>query len=140
MYYQELIDDHDKIDELSKQLEDIVEQQDGSSNDVDALIDRLSIVVADHLDKEDSFIYPQLASSSDPADAASLIDEFEEIKRDWSTYLAAWREGAPNDNWEEFRASTLGMLTRLRSRVMKETGLLYGMALREGLITMKSAA
>jgi len=140
MNYQELIDDHDKIDFLAKQLEMMVSHQDGTLSDVDDLIGRLATIVADHLCKEDSFIYPQLAASSDPADSASLIDEFEEIKRDWQMYLAEWKAGAPSKNWEKFRSSTLGMLARLRSRVMKETGLLYGMALREGLITMKSAA
>ncbi|WP_242154119.1 hemerythrin domain-containing protein [Sphingomonas sp. BAUL-RG-20F-R05-02] len=140
MNYQDLIDDHDQIDAFSEQLEMMVRHQDGTSSDVNALIGRLAAIVTDHLCKEDSFIYPQLAASSDPADSASLIDEFEEIKRDWQMYLAAWQAGEPSNNWEKFRSSTLGMLARLRSRVMKETGLLYGMALREGLITMKPAA
>jgi hemerythrin-like domain-containing protein len=135
--YHELIDDHDHIERLAAQLEHSVKNDPVDHASVDSVLGELATVVDDHLKKEDSFIYPQLAASADPADATSLIVEFEEIKRDWEIYLSSWKEGQAANDWNGFAASSIGMLERLRKRVMKETGLLYSMALREGLIDMK---
>lgn len=137
MNYQELIEDHDHIDQLASQIEAIVRSNPADRTVVDKIMNDLAGIVDDHLSKEDSLIYPQLAASSDPADAASLIVEFEEIKRDWQTYLAAWKDGQASHDWPNFKSSTVSMLERLRTRVMKETGLLYSMAVREGLIAME---
>jgi hypothetical protein len=139
MDYLELIDDHDRIDQLAAQIECIARGDPIDQAALRGIINRLAIVVQQHLEKEDSFIYPKLVGSSDPADAESLIIEFREIKRDWIQYLHAWGDGASIGEWKTFQKSTLGMLDRLRKRVMKETGLLYGMALRQELITMHPA-
>jgi hypothetical protein len=136
MDYLELIDDHDRIDQLAAQVECIARGGPIHQAVLRDIIHQLAIVVQEHLEKEDSFIYPELAKSSDPADAESLIIEFREIKRDWIAYLRAWGDGASAGEWKTFQKSTLGMLDRLRKRVMKETGLLYGMALRLELIAM----
>ena len=139
MDYQELIDDHDQIDELARQLETVAKGDRSDEPLVDQLLSKLESVVALHLHKEDSFIYPRIAASVDPANAQDLITEFEQIKHDWQAYLGAWKDGQAREDWEAFRTSTIGMLARLRVRVMKETGLLYGMAMREGLIDMRPA-
>ena len=138
MNYQDLISDHDRIDALTAKLEIAVQAENPEQTSAVMLLGDLERLVAAHLDKEDSFIYPDLVRSRDPADAASLVVEFESLKQDWGSYLAVWREGVTADEWLNFQASTLGMLQRLRERVMKETGLLYSLALREGMITMKA--
>ena len=112
--FQDLIQDHDLIDHLAAELEDAVSLDMSPQPSVDLLLDRLARVVASHLAKEDSFIYPGLVGSKDPADATSLIVEFDVIKRDWETYLLAWRDGAAACDWPAFRVATLGMLSRLR--------------------------
>ena len=136
--YRDLIDDHDRIDALAEKLELAVADEEPRA-DVDDLLARLSSLVDDHLSKEDSFIYPDIVRCDDPAVASGLVMEFEVLKRDWGEYLAKWQAGLAANDWRGFRHSTLGMLHRLRERVMKETALLYSMALREGLITMQSA-
>ena len=140
MDYRDLVSDHDRIDALADELEGAVRSCATPAPQVDALLDRLADVVKEHLQKEDSFIYPDLLQSSDPVGATGLAVEFETLKRDWETYLATWRHGLAQQDWPAFREQTFGMLKRLRERVMKETGLLYSMALSEGLITMRPAS
>lgn len=134
--YQDLIRDHDEIDQLAEAVEKLATGDRSGSVAIDALLSQLARIVEAHLAKEDSFIYPAIIASKDPADAASLVVEFEVIKRDWKSYLEMWRDGAAASDWPAFRIATIGMLSRLRERVMKETGLLYSIALREGTITL----
>lgn len=138
MNYQELIEDHARIDELARELELAVQSATLRNGEVDRLLPRLARVVEQHLQKEDSFIYPELIGADDPAGATGIVLEFDAIKRDWEIYLGLWRGGVSGQDWPAFCESTVGMLGRLRERVMTETGLLYAMALREGLITMRA--
>jgi len=135
--YQELIDDHDRIDWLTRQLEQLTDGPDERFTEADRLLAQLSAAIVAHLAKEDSFIYPDLARSTDPADANGLIAEFEILKTDWTHFLAVWACDERPANWPAFRCDAGGMLERLRERVIKETSLLYAMALREGLIQLR---
>jgi hypothetical protein len=135
--YQELIDDHDRIDRLTRQLEQLTGSPDDRFAEADRLLAQLSAAIVTHLAKEDSFIYPDLARSTDPADANGLIIEFEILKKDWTDFLAIWARPDRPADWSAFRHDAGGMLERLRERVIKETSLLYAMALREGLIQLR---
>jgi hypothetical protein len=135
--YQELIDDHDRIDQLTRQLEQLTGSPDDRFAEADRLLAQLSAAIVAHLEKEDSFIYPDLARSTDPADASGLIIEFEILKKDWTDFLAVWARPDRPADWSAFRHDASGMLERLRERVIKETSLLYAMALREGLIQLR---
>lgn len=137
--YHELIDDHSRIDALAQKLEHAVHNDGTASSGINAILAELSDVVAMHLRKEAGFVYPDLAVCQDGAGASGLVAEFEILKEDWQTYLAAWQGGMAWRDWAGFRGDTFGMLHRLRQRVAKETSLLYGMALREGLITLQPA-
>jgi hypothetical protein len=135
--YQELIDDHDRIDRLTRQLDQLTQGPDERFAEADRLLAQLSAAILAHLAKEDSFIYPDLARSTDPADAGGLIVEFEMLKADWADFLAVWARPDRPADWPAFRHDAGGMLDRLRERVIKETSLLYAMALREGLIQLR---
>jgi len=135
--YQELIDDHDRIDQLTHQLDRLIDSEHDRFAEADRLLAQLSATIVAHLAKEESFIYPDLARSTDPADAIGLIIEFEILKKDWTDFLGIWARPDRPADWASFRRDTGGMLERLRLRVMKETSLLYAMALREGLIRLR---
>ena len=138
--YQDLINDHDQIDSLAAKLERAVDAEGPGDVPVGALLGQLEQLVAAHLTKEDSFIYPALVGSTDPVGASGLIVDFEILKQDWQTYLATWQDEMAIRRWPAFQEDTRDMLHRLRERVMQESGLLYSLALREGLITMTPAA
>lgn len=138
MFYQQLIAEHFEIDRIAARLEATVQNADADFDTAAVILNELARVIEEHLQHENSFIYPDLARSSDPAGADVLVTEFEALKRDWRTYLDTWQEAAIAERWSSFCADSAGMLERLRERVMKETSLLYGTALREGLIVLRS--
>lgn len=140
--YERLIAEHARIDHALARL--LVLTEDGAP-DLTALtlaLSDLSNELTAHLAHEDSFIYSRMLAGKDsdgPATAQKFIDDFAELRHDWGLFLAEWNAECIEADWQNFRHEAHAMTHRLARRVAAENELLYTMALRIGVISLREA-
>ncbi len=101
----------------------------------------LAIVLQEHLDKEDSFLYEKSLRQT-KGDFIAAIDKFEanyaSLTADWQAYLEEWTLDVIAKDLDHFCAVTLEIIARLQARVAHENGLLYPLALQQGRIQLRA--
>lgn len=140
---QMLIVEHDLLDRLSAALIDIAE--DPLPDIVEALFIRanLSIVLGDHLGRENPVSYEERISTRPdqfPARVANFNTDFAEFTSAWQHYLMVWTPLAISTDWVAFRASTRTLMTWLRQCIGNETALPYPLALATSPTWLRAAA
>ncbi|MBW8911192.1 MAG: hypothetical protein JF564_04735 [Sphingomonas sp.] len=128
---QTLIAEHDLLDRLSAALIDITE--DPQSDIVEVLFIRanLSIVLGDHLGRENPVSYDERISTRPdrfPAGGAKFNTEFAGFTSAWQHYLMVWTP------------STRTLMTWLRQCIGNETALPYPLALATSPTWLRAAA
>jgi hypothetical protein len=140
MSYQRLIEEHDEIDRLARQLERGVEVDTPDPARAFHLLVELSRAVSEHLSYEDRRVYSRLLAPKAPRAVGPEVDfeaSFQALRTDWLTYLGDWNIETLACDWTAFREETRAMMTRLRSRVRDETNLIYPLALQQGAIRLR---
>ncbi|OYY76705.1 MAG: hypothetical protein B7Y43_14355 [Sphingomonas sp. 28-62-20] len=140
MSYQKLIEEHDRIDAALIGLTNILERPDRDVSAAATALDHLADELRTHLAHEDVMLYDELIAARKPA-FASAVDHFNQqfdvLRRDWDSYLEAWKPEQISANWNSFRTATKLMIERLAERVAAENDLLYCTALQAGVITLR---
>ena len=96
----------------------------------------------DHRHEEEQSVYrPLLAYAEErSAEFRSVLDGMlTTAGTDWSSYMAQWTRDRIGADWAGFGADTRRILDGGRARLCLESEILYPLALREGLVPMRSA-
>ena len=91
----------------------------------------LALLLRDHLGREDPIIYRTVLAAQGERHALAanrMASDLDVLREDWTSYLYRWDENHVLENWDGFVEDSLGMLTRIRHRVMLETTVLYSLA------------
>jgi hemerythrin superfamily protein len=134
--YQQLVDDHDKIEAIADTILDMTRATPPDPVAIATRLTELAIVVADHLGQEDALLYPRLVRADDGKERR-IGEQFDLLKVDWMEYLREWPLEAITADNATFAAETAEILVRLKSRVRLESDLLYSSALRNGRISLR---
>ena len=143
MSYERLIAEHGRIDMALGRLQRLIDADVADSSAVIIALSDLSRELTDHLDYEDSFIYPRMIASANPqasAMAQEFVEDFAQLRADWGLYLGEWNSECIAEDWAEFRHQTVTMVARLAERVRAENELLYAAALQVNAIRLRKAA
>lgn len=140
MKYQNLIADHDRIDEAARALLGVLRISDTSHADVAYRLLDLATLVSEHLAIEASILIA--IRGRDPAAPWKTTFErglpaLEALKSDWSRFLGEWNAEAIANDLPQFREEAETLLPRLRERNQRETQDLYATALQTGVITLR---
>ena len=141
MNFKLLVEEHDRIDGMAASFLDLVEAAIPDMEALVALRARLSADVMRHLAHEDSFIYPEMIAHGSECvarTARQFVDEFDDLRRDWSAYLEEWTPECILSDWQGFCDETRSIMARLRHRVQQENRILYPMALQAGAIRLRA--
>jgi hypothetical protein len=135
--FERLYADHLAIERVAKALLMLV----GATrpDPVQALrrLEQLTGLVRDHVAEEDPVIYATVEASERARHghtAATLAEEFERLKEDWSDYCYRWDAAHVVADWAGFARETRAMLGRLQERVTWETSVLYALAVHHGVL------
>ena len=135
--YEDLLEEHNEIDRYSLMLQELIASNDPNPDSARSLLKRLAHVVEAHLRREESFIYPGLASCIHHADTMRAVTEFEVLRSNWSAYVNAWQTDGALDDWQAFRRHSSDALSQLHEGAMAEISLLYAAGVREGLVKVR---
>lgn len=141
MSYKQLIDDHDEIDRLTRELDVVANAAHPDPASASEVLLSLATAVREHLAHEDRTIYSRLTNGKRRPPGTPEIDfeaAFQELSDDWQTYLSDWNLDLLACDWPSFVAETAAMMARLRIRVRDETNLIYPLAMQQGLIGLRS--
>ena len=143
MSYERLIAEHGRIDIMLGRLLLMIEADEADTAAVTIGLSDLSRELTQHLDFEDSFIYPRMIASGNPQAAATaqeFVEDFAKLRADWGLYLGEWNSECIAEDWDGFRHETRRMMARLTDRVRAENELLYAAALQVNAIRLRKAA
>ena len=135
--YHQLISDHDRIESIADTILAMAAEPTPDTHAIATRLSELAIVVADHIGQEDALLYTRLAREGGDRESASIADELELLKRDWLEYLREWPEDSIAADMPTFSQETADVLKRLKSRVRRESDLLYAGALQQGRIRLR---
>jgi hypothetical protein len=138
--YEKLIAEHGLIDAALARLAVLAKDDIPDLPGVILALSDLSCELSVHLAHEDGFLYSRMLTNGTPegqAAAQTFINEFAELRHDWGLYLGEWNRDCIAGDWAHFRQETDAMIARLAGRIAAENNLLYTMALRIGVITLR---
>ncbi len=141
--FELLINEHEMLMRAAGDVDRALLKGAGQNAGAMAALERLSVLLDDHLAREDEELYPQLMLCGDTKTAQMAEDfaaEFSELRLDWRRYLERWRPGADAGNWAAFCRATRAILARLAERIRQENDLLYPAALEASIITLRARA
>lgn len=141
MNIEQLMHEHDLIDEHTLALERACE---AVSPDIDQVLttrDALRTILEDHLSHEDEALFGKLMTANHESAAAveSFTADFADLRADWSLYLSDWSGEWLTTDWPGFQRETAALMRRIRERTGRETGLLYPLALKSGAVALRAA-
>lgn len=142
MSYQRLIEDHDRIDHLARELEKIVDADRADPDEAVFVLMKLATTISKHLSYEDRHVYSRLIKAKPARPGEPVIDfeeTFQQLRADWTAYLADWNIETLACDWPAFQDETRTMMARLRARTRDETNLIYPLAMQNGFIRLRSA-
>lgn len=142
MNFERLIAEHDHIDALTVKLEAIAGRDEPDAYAVSQAQFDLRDALDAHFAHEDGAMYARLIDVSGEAGAAvqTFHADFAALCVDWNAYLAEWTADCLEADWESFRAETASLMQRVRDRTKQETNLIYGLALRHNVISLRDLA
>jgi CheY-like chemotaxis protein len=133
--YKRLLDEHDQIERALTELVEFSRSDDPDVGIAAEMVSELAKLVKEHLEQEDGLVYARIILSEGPgaADKAlSLLEDFAELRKDWTEYVGGWTAGAIASEPSAFRDETSHMAARVKRRVLQENVLLCGYAQQQG--------
>lgn len=139
---ERLIEDHELLDNLARDLIDIVRSPLPSAENAYALLRHLSASMNEHLNAENGFLYDQ-HYRAEPGRLQKEVEAFErdfrELDVEWSLYMNEWTLENISVDWRNFAHATLWVMTRFRDRLVQENDILYPLALQSGRIRLRAS-
>ena len=135
-----LVEEHDVLDAMAVSLTRLFDGNASNAARAITLRDDISTLLDAHLLHEDADVYPMLIECADPATADTASDfcaSFRTLAGDWACYLARWDAATARKNWSVFVRESRAMIARLRRRIADENALLYPVALRATVISLR---
>ncbi|MEZ5654309.1 MAG: hemerythrin domain-containing protein [Sphingobium sp.] len=137
---QQLIAEHEKMDELAEELLTLVQSPDPWAGDAFALVRRLSACLDEHLAAENGILYADHYRAMPgrlESEVVAFERTFQDLSEEWSLYLREWTIDNIVADWRNFSHATQWLMTRLRERIAQENEILYPLALHHGLIRLR---
>lgn len=141
--FELLINEHEMLMRAASDVDRALLKGAGESAGAMAALERLSILLDDHLAREDEELYPKLMLCADTKTAQMAEDfaaEFSELRLAWKQYLERWLPGPDAAHWIAFCGATRAILAKLTKRIQQENDLLYPAALEASVITLRARA
>lgn len=137
-----LIQDHTLLDTAAATLAILAE---GVASQPEMAFDELQRfrhTLAQHLNEEAKVIAASHEHGVTPfaEHAAAHRDAFADLVAEWETYLREWSEDNIREDWTGFGDATRWMMGRLREQIRAENDILYPLAVKHGLVSMRVAA
>lgn len=138
---ERLIQEHDALTHFADRLAAAI---DATPRDMALIVNlrsELTVLLAEHLAKEDSFLYVESLRANE-ADFRAALDAFERdfaaLSGDWVAYMERWPVDSVPADVEEFCSATSELLARLKARITHENRLMYPLALERGRIRLRA--
>jgi hypothetical protein len=135
-----LIEEHNHMDDMALDLMNLVRSPEQRALDAFTLLRRLSGSLDEHLAGEEGFLYAdhfRAAPNRLEEEIIAFEHAFEDMKEEWSIYLAEWTLDNIMIDWRNFDHATQWIMGRLRERIAQENEILYPMALHYGRIRLQ---
>lgn len=142
MTFEQLMDEHDRIDGHLGRLTAVVRQDTEDAVGATLALCDLAEELRLHLAQEDSLMYRPIVAAQKPAFAKTADEfcrQFDALRCDWERYLIEWTPDLIRADWTGFQISTIDIIDRLTARVRAENDLLYTAALQAGAIPLRNA-
>lgn len=138
--YQDLIADHERIEQAAGHVLLALREEDVDHDNISYRLLGLSSLVSEHLSIEATMLEDLRGKALASPWQRALEDglpALELLKADWSAFLGEWNGEAIVADLAQFRAEAETILPRLRERVQRETEALYATALQSGVIALR---
>lgn len=137
---EQLIEDHELLDNLARDLIDLVRSPPPCPENAYATLRRLSASVNEHLSVENGFLYGEHFRAK-PGRLEQEVEAFERdfrhLDEEWPLYMREWTPENIAVDWLNFAHSTLWVMGRFRDRIAQENDILYPLALQSGRIRLR---
>lgn len=133
--FTRLMAEHEQIRSAVDELAALADAEQLDHFAVKDAVKQLAVLMADHVEHEDSLIYARIAleqADSSADDAKDLLEHFVKLCAEWGSYVTAWSGTGIEDDLLVFREQTRSMTHRLKQRVLEENMILYSYANAHG--------
>jgi len=136
-----LIEDHNALDTCAWTLAILAESPSPVPETAFDELQKFRCALNTHLAEESHFMASRGGVGRDEfaRHASEHEHRFADLVAEWETYLGEWNQETMGEDWTSFGTATRWIMGRLRAQIQAENAVLYPLALRHGLVTLRPA-